>query len=66
MCPEWLLRYIAELENMNFELVTNKISTYGLIGLRGKIILKLLSPIRYFIKNDNNRSGLVVVYNNKF
>jgi SAM-dependent methyltransferase len=66
MCPEWLLRYIAELENMNFELVTNKISTFGLIGLRGKIILKLLSPIRYFIKNDNNRSGLVAVYNNKF
>jgi SAM-dependent methyltransferase len=65
MCPEWLLRHIAEKQGMEFSLVSDYVDSRGLIGWKARLILSLLSPLRVFIKNDNNRSGTVCIFKNK-
>jgi SAM-dependent methyltransferase len=62
MCPVWLLEHIAKKQKLEFSLVSDSVDTNGLLGLKGKLIMKLLSPLRFFIKNYNNRSGTVCVF----
>jgi SAM-dependent methyltransferase len=61
MCPEWLLRHIASTEDLDFEMVSNAVDSRGLIGLKGRLLLALFYPLRFVIKNSNDRSGTVCV-----
>lgn len=65
MCPEWLLRHIAETQNMDFEIVSNVVDSRGLIGRKGRFLLALLYPLKVFIRNINDRSGTVCIFRNK-
>ena len=62
MCPEWLLIHIAESLSLQFEMVSDSVDIRALLGWKKKLALKMLSPVRGYIKNDNNRSGLVCVF----
>jgi len=65
MCPEWLLRHIAETQNLDFEMASNAIDSKGLIGWKGRLLLSLLSPLKMFIRNANDRSGTVCIFRNR-
>lgn len=65
MTPEWLLRHIALTENLDFEMMSNMIDSRGLIGIKGRLILALFYPLRFFIKNLNDRSGNICVFRNR-
>lgn len=65
MCPEWLLKHIAETHNMDFEMVSNVIDSRGLIGWKGRLLLSLLSPLKMFIRNANDRSGTVCIFRSR-
>jgi 2-polyprenyl-3-methyl-5-hydroxy-6-metoxy-1,4-benzoquinol methylase len=65
MTPEWLLRYIATTEDFDFEMASNIVDTGDLIGLRGRLLLKLLYPLRLFIQNVNDRSGTVCIFRSR-
>jgi 2-polyprenyl-3-methyl-5-hydroxy-6-metoxy-1,4-benzoquinol methylase len=60
--PEWLLRHIAQTENLDFEMVSDLVSIKGLIGLKGRLLLLLLYPLRFILKNINDRSGTVCIF----
>ena len=67
MCPTWLLEYIAKREKLKFKVVSKNISTRGLshlIGYKGNIILNLLKPLKFFIKDYNDQSGLICTFEN--
>lgn len=59
VCFEWLLKYIAENNNLRFEYIPHNINHYPLLGIKAKIALYLLSPLRYFIHNYNEGSFLI-------
>lgn len=65
MCPEWLLKHIAETQNLNFEMASNVIDSKGLIGWKGRLLLSLLSPLKMFIRNSNDRSSTVCIFRNR-
>lgn len=60
--PEWLLRHIASTENLDFEMVSDLVDTKGLIGLKGRLLLIMLYPLRFFVKKINDRSGTVCIF----
>lgn len=62
MCPEWLLRYIAERQGLDFFMVSNAVNSWGLIGLKGRFLLALLYPLKFFLRNINHRSGTVCIF----
>lgn len=65
MTPEWLLRHIASTEDLDFEMVSNVVDSRGLIGLKGQLLLTLFYPLRFFIKNPNDRSGTVCIFRSR-
>ena len=67
MCPTWLLEHIAEKENLKFEVISSNISTKGLshlIGFKSNLLLKILSPFKYLVKDYNNQSGIICTFKN--
>ena len=62
MVPEWLLRHIADTEDLDFEMVSDVVDSRDLIGFKGRLLLKLLYPLRIFIKDCNDRSGNVCIF----
>jgi SAM-dependent methyltransferase len=65
MCPEWLLKHIAETQNMDFEMVSNVIDSRALVGWKGRLLLSLLSPLKIFIRNANDRSSTICIFRNR-
>ena len=65
MCPEWLLRYIAEKYQMDFQMVSDAVDSKGLISLKSRFLLKLLSPLRIFTRNINDRSGTICIFRSR-
>lgn len=65
MCPTWLLEHIAENEKLKFRVISKNITTKGLnhlIGIKSNIILKILSPIKFLVKDYNNQSGIICTF----
>ena len=62
MCPVWLLKHIAKEQSFEFSLVSDEVDTDGLLGWKGKLLLKLLLPMRVLVSNFNNRSGTVCLF----
>jgi SAM-dependent methyltransferase len=65
MVPEWLLRHIASTEDLDFEMVSNIVDSRALIGLKGRLLLTFLYPLRFFIKNSNDRSGTICIFRSR-
>jgi len=65
MCPEWLLRHIAEKYDMQFHLASDSIDSKGLVGKRSQLLMSLLYPLRFVMKNLNDRSGNVCIFRKK-
>jgi SAM-dependent methyltransferase len=65
MTPEWLLRYIALSEDLDFKMVSNSIDSKGLIGRKGRFILALFYPLRFIVKNYNDRSSTVCIFQSR-
>ncbi len=59
VCFDWLLKYIAKSNNLQYEFIPPKINHYPLLGIKAKIALFVLSPLRYFIHNYNDESFLI-------
>jgi 2-polyprenyl-3-methyl-5-hydroxy-6-metoxy-1,4-benzoquinol methylase len=59
VCFEWLLKYIARNNHLQFESIHHNFSHYPLLGIKAKILLFLLSPLRLIIHNSNDKSFLI-------
>ncbi len=67
MCPTWLLEHIANKQKLKFKVISNKIPTKGLshlIGFKSNILLKILFPIKFFVKDYNDQSGIICTFKN--
>jgi len=64
MTPEWLLRHIANVENLDFKICpqSNSVNIRDLIGFKSRVVLAFLYPLRFFIKNLNDRSGTICIF----
>jgi SAM-dependent methyltransferase len=67
MAPEWLLRHIASNENLDFEMCpqSNIIDIRKLLGFKSRLALVFLYPLRFFIKNANDRSGTICIFRSR-
>jgi len=65
MCPEWLLTHIAEKLNLDYSIASNDVNTMGLVGLKSRFLLTLFYPLRFFLKNINDRSVTVCLIRSK-
>ena len=59
--PAWLIRYIAQGENLSYERLSHNVDSTGLIGIWGKLLLLIYYPIRYLIPNMNNSSCTICI-----
>lgn len=65
MTPEWLLRHIALKEDLDFKIVSNLIDSKALMGPKGRLILALFYPLRFIVKNYNDRSSTVCIFQSR-
>ena len=62
MCPKWLLKHIAKKEDMIFNIISKKVTTsglYHLIGYKARLLMYLLKPLKFIVKDYNDQSGLI-------
>jgi len=65
MCPVWLLRHIAESQNLELEVIPNTIDSKSLLGFKGRTLLSLLSPLKLLLKDVNDQSSTICIFRNK-
>ena len=65
VCFEWLLKYIAQNNNLIYESIPNNINHYPLLGIKAKIALFVLSPLKSVIRHCNEESFLICLLRNK-
>ena len=65
MCPMWLLEHICESNNLKCNLESDKVDIRPIMGRRGYFISLIIFPLKFIIKNYNNRSCNIVRISSK-
>jgi hypothetical protein len=62
MCPQWLLSHIAAKHNLDLIVAPKSISAMNLLGWRGRLMLRALSPLRIILQNAHESTSTICIF----